>query len=113
VHPRFGVPHRAEVAVGALAAVLAATVDLRGAIGFSSFAVLVYYAIANACAFTLRPEEGPPPKVIPVFGVLGCVGLAFALPAMSIIVGASVLAVGMMLFWIRGLSGRVASRRSG
>jgi APA family basic amino acid/polyamine antiporter len=113
VHPRFGVPHRAEVAVGAVAAVLAATLDLRGAIGFSSFAVLVYYAIANACAFTLRPEEGPPPKVIPVFGVLGCVVLAFALPTMSIIVGAGVLAVGMMLFWIRSISGRGASRRSG
>jgi APA family basic amino acid/polyamine antiporter len=107
------VPHRAEIAVGAVAAVLAATADLRGAIGFSSFAVLVYYAIANACAFTLRPEEGPPPKVIPVFGVLGCVGLAFALPAMSIIVGASVLAAGMMLFWIRSIFGRGASRRFG
>ncbi|MDT5135791.1 MAG: basic amino acid/polyamine antiporter, family [Mycobacterium sp.] len=113
VHPRFGVPHRAEVAVGAVATVLAATLDLRGAIGFSSFAVLVYYAIANACAFTLRPGEGPPPKVIPVFGVLGCTGLAFALPAMSIIVGTSVLAVGTMLFWIRHISGRGASRRSG
>jgi APA family basic amino acid/polyamine antiporter len=113
VHPRFGVPHRAEVAVGAVAAVLAATVDLRGAIGFSSFAVLVYYAIANACAFTLRREEGRPPKVIPVFGLLGCAGLALALPAMSIIVGASVLAVGTMLFWIRSISGRGASRRSG
>jgi APA family basic amino acid/polyamine antiporter len=113
VHPRFGVPHRAEVAVGAVAAVLAATADLRGAIGFSSFAVLVYYAIANACAFTLRPDEGPPPKVIPVFGLLGCVGLALALPAMSIIVGASVLAAGTMLFWIRSIFGRGASRRFG
>lgn len=32
----------------AVAAVVAAVVDLRGAIGFSSFAVLLYYAIANA-----------------------------------------------------------------
>ena len=40
-------PHRAELAVGAVVAVLAATVDMRGAIGFSSFGVLAYYAIAN------------------------------------------------------------------
>ncbi|MBK3582006.1 APC family permease, partial [Streptomyces sp. MBT65] len=44
VHPRFGVPHRAELTVGAVVAVLAATTDLRGAIGFSSFGVLAYYA---------------------------------------------------------------------
>jgi APA family basic amino acid/polyamine antiporter len=31
VHPRFHVPHRAELAVGAI---VAATTDLRGAIGF-------------------------------------------------------------------------------
>jgi APA family basic amino acid/polyamine antiporter len=38
------VPHRAELVVGLVVAVLAATVDVRGAIGFSSFEVLVYYA---------------------------------------------------------------------
>ena len=30
VHPRFAVPHRAELAIGAVVAVLAATVDIRG-----------------------------------------------------------------------------------
>src|SRR6185503_6676410 len=53
VHPRFGGPHRAEVAVGAVVAVIAAIADVRTAIGFSAFAVLVYYAIANAAAMTL------------------------------------------------------------
>ena len=31
--------------------------DVRGAIGFSSFAVLFYYAVANASAFTLPADE--------------------------------------------------------
>ena len=31
--------------------------DLRSAIGFSSFAVLTYYGIANAAAWTLGPDE--------------------------------------------------------
>lgn len=108
VHPRFGVPHRAEVAVGLVAAALAATVDLRGAIGFSSFAVLVYYAIANAAAFTLRSDEGAPAKVIPVLGLLGCVVVAFALPATSMVAGLAVLGAGALLFWGRQLSGRDA-----
>ncbi|MGW2823344.1 APC family permease [Streptomyces sp. NPDC001443] len=104
VHPRFRVPHRAELAVGAVVAVLAATVDLRGAIGFSSFGVLTYYAVANASAWTLDPR--PAARVVPVAGLLGCVVLAFALPWGSVAVGAGVLAVGVVLYgvrqWLRG-----------
>ncbi|OXM59121.1 APC family permease, partial [Amycolatopsis sp. KNN50.9b] len=68
VHPRFRVPHRAEAAVGAVVAVLAATVDVRGAIGFSSFGVLAYYAVANASAWTL--SAAPRARVVPAVGLL-------------------------------------------
>ncbi|MEU8515776.1 APC family permease [Kitasatospora sp. NPDC048722] len=94
VHPRFGVPHRAELAVGSVVAVFAATADLRGAIGFSSFGVLAYYAIANASAWTLTRAEGRPPRAVPVLGLAGCLVLAFALPPSSVAAGAAVLAVG-------------------
>ena len=53
VHPRHRVPHHAEIALGVVVCILVATVDLRGVIGFSSFGVLIYYAIANAAAYTL------------------------------------------------------------
>jgi APA family basic amino acid/polyamine antiporter len=95
VHPRFGVPHRAEVALGLLVAVLVATVDLRGAIGFSSFAVLTYYAIANAAALTLPGR--PVGKALPVVGLAGCVLLALNLPWPSVAAGAGVLALGALL----------------
>ncbi|MEQ4208506.1 APC family permease [Actinopolymorpha sp. B9G3] len=101
VHPRFRVPHRAELVVGAVVAVLAATVDVRAAIGFSSFGVLVYYAIANASAWTLGPDEGRPPRPIPVLGAIGCVVLAFALPLSSVITGAAVLVVGVAVYALR------------
>ena len=52
VHPRHRVPGRAEIGLGAIVCALVLTTDLRGAIGFSSFGVLVYYAVANAAAFT-------------------------------------------------------------
>lgn len=95
VHPRFDSPHRAEIAVGVVVAVLVALVDLRGAIGFSSFAVLVYYAIANAAAFTL------PRKVIPVLGMVGCALLAFSLPLASVLAGMGVVAVGAAVYAAR------------
>ncbi|WP_143642463.1 APC family permease, partial [Streptomyces viridochromogenes] len=84
VHPRFQVPHRAELAVGAVVAVLAATVDVRGAIGFSSFGVLAYYAVANASAWTL--DAAWRSRVVPAVGLVGCVVLAFSLPVVSVVV---------------------------
>ncbi len=101
VHPRFSVPHRAELVVGAVVAVLAGVADIRGAIGFSSFAVLAYYAIANASAFTLGSTEGAPPRVIPVCGLLGCVLLAVALPLSSVLAGTAVLLVGAIGYGVQ------------
>src|SRR6201991_4213960 len=92
VHPRFRGPHRAEVAVGVVVAVLAAVVDLRGAIGFSSFAVLVYYAIANASAWTLGR------RFIPAIGLAGCVLLAVTLPLPAVVAGACVVLAGAFVY---------------
>ncbi|MFE4048613.1 APC family permease [Streptomyces sp. YIM B13518] len=99
VHPRFRVPHRAELAVGAVVAVLAATVDVRGAIGFSSFGVLAYYAVANASAWTLDPR--PATRVVPAVGLAGCLVLAFSLPWVPVAVGAGVLVVGAAAYGVR------------
>ena len=101
VHPRFTVPHRAEVAVGAVVAVVAATADVRAVIGFSSFGVLLYYAVANASAWTLTAAEGRPARVIPVFGLLGCLALAFTLPLPSVLTGATVVALGAVIYSAR------------
>ncbi|WP_410610727.1 APC family permease [Amycolatopsis sp. lyj-109] len=97
VHPRYQVPHRAELAVGIVVAVLAATLDLRAAIGFSSFAVLTYYAIANAAAFTLSGTARP----IAVLGLAGCVVLAFSLPLPSVLAGCAALALGGLAYGVR------------
>ena len=101
IHPRFGVPHRAEIAVGLIVSILAVTVDLRGAIGFSSFGVLVYYGIANASAWTLTPAEGRPVRVIPIVGALGCAALAVTLPLSSVATGGSVLVAGGLVYAVR------------
>jgi APA family basic amino acid/polyamine antiporter len=98
VHPRYQVPHRAEVAVGIVVSALAASVDVRSAIGFSSFGVLAYYAIANASAWTLA---GGPARAVPAVGLGGCVLLAGSLPASSVASGALVLAVGVALYALR------------
>ncbi|MET9321035.1 APC family permease [Streptomyces sp. NPDC003038] len=99
VHPRHQVPHHAELAVGAVVAVLAATADLRGAIGFSSFGVLVYYAIANASAWTL--DSHVKGRAVAAVGLSGCVVLVCALPFASAVAGAAVLALGALSYGVR------------
>ncbi|WP_293049031.1 APC family permease [Mycobacterium sp.] len=113
VHPRFQVPHRAELLIGVVVAILAATTDLRDAIGFSSFAVLIYYAIANASALTLGPDEGRPRRIIPVIGLLGCLVLAFAMPSWSVLSGVGTLSIGIAAYAIRRVLSRMRLRRNG
>lgn len=103
VHPRFAVPHRAELAVGVIVAVVAATADVRAAIGFSSFGVLLYYAIANAAAWTLTRTENRPPRVIPALGLLGCLTLAFTLPLSAVLAGTAVVTAGALFYALRRL----------
>lgn len=99
VHPRFGVPHRAELAVGALVATVAAVADIRAAIGFSSFAVLVYYAIANASAWTLSSSA----RLIPGVGLAGCLLLVVTLPHGAALAGLGVLLLGAAVWAIQRL----------
>ncbi|MFM9032866.1 MAG: APC family permease [Mycobacterium sp.] len=101
VHPRFGVPHRTELAVGALVAVAAAIADVRSAIGFSSFAVLVYYAIANASAWTL--SRSAVPRITPAIGFAGCLLLVVTLPRGAALAGLGVLLLGAAVWTVRRL----------
>ncbi|HET6300714.1 APC family permease [Microbacterium sp.] len=94
VHPRYRVPHRATIVLGLVVIALVFAFDLRGAIGFSSFGVLLYYFIANASAFTQPREERRFPRWLAVTGMIGCLVLVATLPVPSIVAGVIVLAVG-------------------
>jgi len=101
VHPRFRVPHRAELALAGAVCLLVLTVDLRGAIGFSSFGVLLYYVVANLAAFTQSADRRRWPRWLQVSGALGCLVLVATLPWTSVAAGAAVFAVGVVYRVIR------------
>ncbi|MFC4945007.1 APC family permease [Pseudonocardia sp. GCM10023141] len=96
VHRRFRVPHRAELLLGALVVGIVATVDPRGAIGFSSVTILTYYAITNVAAFTLPGEQRRWLRPLAVFGASGCALLALTLPINSVLAGVAVLSLGLL-----------------
>ncbi|WP_431973022.1 APC family permease [Micromonospora haikouensis] len=103
VHPVRRVPHRAELAVAAVVTVVVLVSDVRGAIGFSSCTVLVYYAITNASALTLGRDPGRrlPVRLLAVLGLVGCVALAVSLPLASVLAGFGVLALGAAWYALR------------
>jgi APA family basic amino acid/polyamine antiporter len=103
VHPRYRVPHRAELALGAIVIVVVLLADLRGAIAFSSFGVLLYYFIANLAALGQESSVRRFPRWLQVVGMAGCLLLVAMLPPLGIAAGAAVLAVG--------LGGRLLLRR--
>lgn len=96
VHPRFRVPHRAELAVGIVVAALAATGALERSIALSAFSVLLYYAITNAAALTV-----PGGRFLPVVGLAGCLVLAFSLPLATVVLSASLLLPALSLSALR------------
>ena len=101
VHARHRIPDHAELVVGVIVVIIVLMADVRNAIGFSSFAVLVYYAIANACALTLQPSERRWPRALAIAGVAGCAVLAFSLPRASVLGGSALLVAGAAVYAMR------------
>lgn len=110
VHPTRRVPHRAEAVVGAciIAAVLAG--GLVAALSFSAFAVLLYYAVANAAALKLHENERRFPRWLAAAGLAACLLLAASLPLETVLRGIVALTVAMALRRIvRSRSARAGS----
>lgn len=107
IDERRSVPHHAELAVAAAVIVLVSTTDLRGAIGFSSFGVLTYYAITNAAAFTQPATERRWPRALNVIGLVGCATLVATLPAEAVVAGIAMFAIGLLIRLWRTRRGQV------
>lgn len=97
IHHRYGVPHRAVVLMGAVGTLVALTGTLRGVAEAASFAILVYYAIANAAALRMPGEAKLVPDVVPAIGLVACVTLAVGLSATTVAMGIAVLLAGFVL----------------
>jgi basic amino acid/polyamine antiporter, APA family len=95
VHPRYGVPGRATVAIGALAAVVAATATLRSVAAAASFAILIYYWITNFAAIRMQ-ERKIVPDAVPITGLIACTVLAASLAPRMIATGTAILALGLL-----------------
>lgn len=92
---RHSVPWVADLATAVVVGALLLAADVLTVVGFSSFGVLLYYAIANISALTLRERPWYSPRWLNGLGVVGCLVLAFTLPAASVLTMVAVLAAGV------------------
>jgi len=83
------------IVLGVYMVAIVAFADIRGAIGFSSFGVLLYYLIANLAALRQRPDARRYPRLLQVVGGAGCVILAVTLPWQSVVGGVVVVLAGV------------------
>jgi APA family basic amino acid/polyamine antiporter len=95
VHDRHQVPHHADIAIAGVVCVLILLTDLRGAIGFSSFGVLLYYLIANVAAYTQSAEQRRFPRILQIVGMIGCAILVVTLPLSAVLTGTLIFVIGV------------------
>lgn len=96
-------PWRSVLAVGAVSILVAAFAPFYLAVAVSSFGTLLYYAIANLSALRLQKELRMFPRWLAWAGLVGCVGLAFALAPEEVGFGVAILATGVAIRHLRGL----------
>mgnify|MGYP001220178734 CR=1 FL=1 len=98
IHPRFRTPHYAIAGTGAcmIAALLLA--DLTLVVTVSTFAMLIFYFIANIAALKLPEKHRRYPSWVPALGALSCIGLIAFLGKTSWIIGCIGLLIGIVWF---------------
>jgi len=110
VDARTGAPVRAVLLVGAGAALAAAFGTLAAIVPAASFAILLYYAIANLAALRMPAETRLYPPFVPLVGLGACLLLAASLAPWTIALGTGVLAAG---FAVRALVRALAPAPTG
>jgi APA family basic amino acid/polyamine antiporter len=103
-----GTPQVAVAGIGILVAGIALAGEIETTWAFSALTVLVYYALTNAAALRLAPDERRYPAIIAWAGLAGCLSLTVFLPGRVWALGLALLAVGLL--W-RQLAQRVWGRR--
>lgn len=94
---RFDSPWVAELMIAAIAISLLSSGDIVWTIGISSFCVLGYYAIANLAAVSQVGTGQRNSKFLALLGLITCCLLAAFVPLLSLLTGAALLALALVL----------------
>lgn len=103
VHERTRTPHRAVLSIFLVALVLVFSGTLTRLAETTSLLLLVVFATVNASAIRLKWQQSPPPAgfrvplVVPVLGILTCLGLGAFVSIGAVAVAGVVAGIGVLL----------------
>jgi APA family basic amino acid/polyamine antiporter len=87
----------ADLLILGIATALLVSGEITWTIGISSFAVLVYYAIANLAAFRQLSSKQPVGRFLALVGAALCLAVGFFVPLDSLLVVMAALVAAMGL----------------
>lgn len=97
IHKRYRVPHIGIFITGAIILLLTLIGEFEFIVRSATFTILLYYSITNIAALNQPKSDRLYNKLIPIFGLLGCLVMSVSLPVNVIISGVGLLAVGFIL----------------
>jgi len=100
ISPRFSTPHYAIWITGIFMVAAILLADLTLVVAVSTFAMLIFYFIANIAAFRIPSSYRRYPGIVPVIGVVTCAGLVIFLEINSWIIGITGLVMGIAWYAI-------------
>ena len=102
IHTKYGTPYIAVWLAGWLMiAAVILTPNLSQVAALSSFASLLYYAMANVAAINLSMKTGKFSPITPFIGLFSCLGLLIFLSFYAWIIGIAGLVLGFFYYFIR------------
>jgi APA family basic amino acid/polyamine antiporter len=101
LHGHYNVPYAAILLSGVIIIILTLFVNLTRVVSVSIFASLFCYSLANLSAIRLKRQQLHYPLIIPILGLITCLGLLFFIQKWSIVVGVICIAAGIIYCLIR------------
>jgi APA family basic amino acid/polyamine antiporter len=110
VHPRYGTPHRATLVTGIGVAILAGFVPIGVAAEITNIGTLFAFTLVCCAVLVLRytrpdqrrPFRTPFVPVVPILGMLACLGLIWLLPDITKVGFAVWAVIGLVLYFAYG-----------
>lgn len=99
IHPAFNTPHYAIWVPGMVMILAILMADLTLVVSVSTFAMLIYYLVANLAALRLNEHHRRYPVYVPAVGALSCIALAVFLSRESWIIGLVGIALGGLFYY--------------
>ena len=94
-------PVNSVIATSALVLALVLTGSLVQVAALTSLTILIYYSVTNLSALKLQPEKRLYSRVIPIAGLISCLGLVVFLPLEQWLWTAVLVAIGLVYMVIR------------